>query len=150
MTDDVVEDLTRTLQASGPDEFPEGYYRSLAEAQVREDRIWLAGLLEGEGCFDLHRGKYPRIRLAMTDRDVVGRAATLLGAKVRLSLRQAPNAATWHAEVSGKKAARAMAEILPYMGARRSGKIATILGHASLAEGVSGGPGPRIVRPPAL
>lgn len=48
-----------------------------------DDTIWLAGLLEGEGTFDLHRGKYPRVRVGMTDRDVVGRAATLMDTRVR-------------------------------------------------------------------
>lgn len=114
------------------------------------DLYWLAGLLEGEGAFDLHRGKYPRIRLAMTDRDTVGRAATLLDGKVRLSLKPAPQQATWHVEISGTKAAAIMRLILPHMGARRSGKIATVLGHASLDGTRSGAPGPKITRPPAL
>lgn len=114
----------------------------------RDDLVWLAGLLEGEGTFDLHRGKYPRIRVGMSDRDVIGRAATLLGAKVRLSLRPKPQSAMWHAEISGAKAREVMELILPHMGARRSGKIATILGH-SLADG-RGAPGPKISRPPAL
>lgn len=118
-----------------------------------EDKIWLAGLLEGEGCFDLHRGKYPRVRVGMSDRDVVGRAATLFGSKVRLSLKPRPNSAMWHAEISGSKAERVMNEILPYMGARRSAKIAEILGWAHFPETVARGagtPGPRIVRPPAV
>lgn len=117
------------------------------------DLFWLAGLLEGEGCFDLHRGRYPRIRLGMTDRDVVGRAATLLGGRVRLTLRPAPVQATWHVEISGTKAAEMMRVILPYMGARRSAKIATILGHAHFPEKVvrsASTPGPKITRPPAL
>lgn len=116
----------------------------------RDDLMWLAGLLEGEGSFDLHRGRYPRIRLGMTDRDVVGRAATLMGGKVRLSLKPAPHKATWHTEVSGAKAVAIMRSILPFMGARRSAKIAEILGHATLRPGQSGAPGPRITRPPAL
>ena len=116
----------------------------------RDDLLWLAGLLEGEGTFDLHRGRYPRIRVGMTDRDVVGRAATLMGASVRLSLKPAPNAATWHAEVSGPRAVALMEDLLPLMGARRSSKIAAVLGHARLAPGVSGAPGPRISRPAAL
>lgn len=116
----------------------------------RDDLLWLAGLLEGEGSFDLHRGKYPRVRVGMSDRDVVGRAATLLGARVRLSLKPAPNAAMWHAEVSGAKAAEIMRQILPHMGARRSAKIAAILGHSTLGPTSSGAPGPRITRPPAL
>ena len=113
------------------------------------DTIWLAGLLEGEGAFDLHRGKYPRIRVGMTDRDVVGRAATLLGAKVRLSLRAAPAQATWHAEVSGTRATEIMRELLPHMGSRRSGKIATVLAHATLG-GKASAPGPVLTRPPGL
>lgn len=123
----------------------------------REDVIWLAGLLEGEGTFDLHRGKYARVRVAMTDRDVVGRAATLLGARVRLSLKPAPYQATWHAEVSGEKAVEVMQAVLPFMGSRRSGKIASILGAAALGqtvtprrETVTSKPGPQMVRPPAL
>lgn len=116
----------------------------------RDDLLWLAGLLEGEGSFDLHRGRYPRIRLGMTDRDVVGRAATLLGGRIRLSLKPRPNKATWHVEISGRKAVAVMVAILPFMGARRSARIAEILGHASLPEGSNGRPGPEIVRPPAL
>lgn len=120
---------------------------------THEDRVWLAGLLEGEGTFDLHRGKYPRIRVGMTDRDVVGRAATLLGSRVRCSLRPAPYAATWHAEVSGRRAAAVMAEILPYMGARRSSKIAEVLGRYAMPGTVARSasvPGPTLVRPPGL
>jgi hypothetical protein len=120
-----------------------------------DDILWLAGLLEGEGTFDAHRGKYPRIRLAMTDRDVVGRAASLMGTTLRLSLHPAPVKATWHSEVSGPRAAEIMREILPHMGARRSGKIAEVLGvvaFPALAAASKPGastPGPRVTRAPA-
>ncbi|QIG58506.1 HNH endonuclease [Arthrobacter phage DrSierra] len=119
----------------------------------RDDLLWLAGLLEGEGTFDAHRGKYPRIRLAMTDRDVVGRAASLMDSKIRLSLHPAPAQATWHTELSGEKAAAIMREILPFMGTRRSGKIANVLGVAHFRQravvdaGTGSTPGPRVVRP---
>jgi hypothetical protein len=116
----------------------------------RDDLLWLAGLCEGEAAFDLHRGKYPRIRVGMTDRDIVGRAATLLGARVRCSYRPAPAQATWHAEISGAQAASVMTQLLPYMGSRRSGKIATVLAHASLQPGQGSAPGPRLTRPPGL
>lgn len=115
----------------------------------REDAVWLAGLLEGEGTFDLHRRKYPRVRVGMSDRDVVGRAATLMGAQVRLSLKPYPNSAMFHAEVSGTKAVAVMEEVLPHMGARRSAKIATVLGWARLEASASGTPGPKISRPAA-
>lgn len=109
------------------------------------DVIWLAGLLEGEGTFDMHRGKYPRVRVGMTDRDVVGRAATLMGSNVTLRLHQAPAQATWHAEVSGPKAVAVMESVLPHMGARRSGNIATILGQSGKCVNK-----PKPTRPPGL
>ncbi|WGH21383.1 LAGLIDADG endonuclease [Arthrobacter phage Emotion] len=119
----------------------------------RDDLLWLAGLLEGEGSFDAHRGKYPRIRLAMTDRDIVGRAASLMDTKLRLSLHPAPNKATWHSEISGGRAAAIMREILPFMGARRSSKIAEILGTvafpADCAKNAST-PGPAVTRPAGI
>jgi len=120
---------------------------------TRDDVLWLAGLLEGEGTFDSHRGKYPRIRLAMTDRDIVGRAASLMDTKIRLSLHPAPAQPTWHAEVSGDRAAQIMGEILPFMGSRRSGKIASVLAtqhfrqKSAIAAGKGSTPGPRVVRP---
>ena len=109
------------------------------------DIVWLAGLLEGEGTFDMHRGKYPRVRVGMTDRDVVGRAATLMGSRVTLRLHDAPAQATWHAEVSGAKAVAVMEAVLPQMGARRSGAIATILGQSGKAT-----TRPKPQRPPGL
>lgn len=120
---------------------------------TREETIWLAGLLEGEGSFDAHRGKYPRIRLAMTDRDVVGRAASLMDTKLRLSLHPAPAQPTWHAEVSGARAAEIMREILPFMGTRRSGKIAAVLATQHFRQkdvqalGTGSAPGPKVSRP---
>lgn len=119
----------------------------------REDLIWLAGLLEGEGTFDLHRGRYPRIRLGMTDRDIVGRAATLMDSKIRLALHPAPMKPSWHAEISGERAAAIMRELLPFMGARRSQKIAEILGAVRFggdAPRSASAPGPAITRPAGI
>ncbi|MDG4801738.1 hypothetical protein [Micromonospora sp. WMMD980] len=118
----------------------------MIENAERDDIVWLAGLLEGEGAFDLHRDRYPRVRVAMTDRDVVGRAATLFGVSVRLKLNPPPNQATWHAEASGPKAEAVMRAILPHMGARRSQRIASILGHAPKTAKVT----VSIYRPPGL
>jgi hypothetical protein len=118
----------------------------------RDDLLWLAGLLEGEGTFDAHRGLYPRIRLAMTDRDVVGRAASLMDTKLRLSLHPAPAKPTWHSEISGVRAAAVMRLILPHMGARRSQKIAEVLGiaHYRSGEQTTSSPGPRVSRPAGI
>lgn len=101
----------------------------------REDVIWLAGLAEGEATFDLQARKYPRFRVAMTDRDVVGRVATLVGCSIRVTLQPAPNKPTWHAEIQGPGAVAVMEALLPHMGARRSSKIAEILSRHYLADG---------------
>lgn len=119
----------------------------------RDDLLWLAGILEGEGTFDLHRGRYPRVRLGMTDRDVVGRAASLMDTTIRLSLRAAPQKPSWHAEASGDRAASIMAAVLPHMGARRSQRIAEVL--AGAAEYQAKGdfrvkPGPAVTRPAGI
>jgi hypothetical protein len=115
------------------------------------DLVWLAGLLEGEGTFDLHRGKYPRIRVGMTDRDVVGRAATLMGSRIRMTISKV-HKTTFHAEVSGDRAADIMRALLPHMGARRSSKIGDILGGLAFRrEGLENRvsfPGPALTRPP--
>lgn len=117
----------------------------------RDDVLWLSGLLEGEGTFDAHRGKYPRVRLGMTDRDVVGRAASLMDASIRLTIRPAPLTSTWHTEVSGAKAAAIMREVLPFMGARRSGRIAEVLAtygrHTGALPERGYAPGPELTRP---
>lgn len=126
----------------------------IAEAD-REDIVWLAGLLEGEGCFDLQRNRYPRVRLAMVDRDVVGRAATLFGSSIRLTLKPKPASPIFHAEVQGPRAAEIMRAILPYMGARRSAKIAEILSREAFPGehhhfGAGRAYGLRLTRPPGL
>lgn len=118
----------------------------------RDDVVWLAGLLEGEGSFDLQRGRYPRVRLAMTDRDVVGRAATLFGSSIRLTLR-VPHKPTWHAEIQGERAVEVMRAVLPFMGARRSQRIAEVLSaHAfrNARSEVGAAYGRDLTRPPGL
>lgn len=120
---------------------------------TREDVIWLAGLCEGEASFDLQRGKYPRIRVGMTDRDTVGRVATLLGTSIRLTLKPAPNKPIWTAELQGERAAEIMRSLLPHMGARRSSKIAEILAATVVRKDPTwngGAIGLDLTRPPGI
>lgn len=120
----------------------------------RDDLLWLAGILEGEGTFDAHRGKYARIRVGMNDRDVVGRVASLMDTGLRLALHKAPAKPSWHSEVSGPRAAAIMREVLPFMGARRSAKIAEVLAITEFrsvrAVGKSSIPGPKVTRPAGI
>lgn len=49
-----------------------------------QDVIWLAGLLEGEGCFNIRPEKNNQVRVSieMTDRDIIKRAARLMGSNI--------------------------------------------------------------------
>jgi len=91
---------------------------------------WLAGLLEGEGWF---RGsgatRTPQIGVAMTDRDVIERAAALLGATVCDKKVPAPNKPQWSAVITGEQAVRWMFTLHAYMGLRRRAKIVEVLAY---------------------
>jgi len=90
-----------------------------------EETAWLAGLLEGEGCFV--QSRYPRIQLSMVDRDIVERAARMMEAGVREPRVRPPRLPQFLVSPSGARAVTAMKRILPHMGGRRSKKIASIL-----------------------
>lgn len=119
-----------------------------------DDVLWLAGLLEGEGTFDSHAHKYPRIRLEMVDRDIVGRAASLMDVPCHLALHPAPAQPTWTAELQGDRAAAIMREVLPFMGSRRSGRIAAVLAVHEFRNPANAGrkriPGPYVTRPAGI
>jgi hypothetical protein len=94
---------------------------------------WLAGLLEGEGTFHTsHTGSfYVRVTLEMTDEDVVRKAAQLMedapvsGPRIRKKgLGTKPYYST---SISGYKASRVMAAVLPFMGRRRAAKIRELI-----------------------
>ena len=93
------------------------------------DMAWLAGILEGEGCFDGNRNGDPRVRLEMTDKDVVERAHSLMGGrgKVRTVSRTLPHNTTYQISVSGGAAADLLEQIRPFMGSRRGTKIDALL-----------------------
>ena len=92
------------------------------------EAIYLAGLLEGEGCFDA-QGANPRVRVKMTDLDIIMRAANLMGSTY---YGDPGGLAKGHkmayvAQVTGHRAAHVMRSILPHMGIRRSGRIVDLL-----------------------
>lgn len=115
------------------------------------DLAWLAGLLEGEGCFMLTRlskeqlgtYRYPLIRLGMVDQDVIERAHSLTGFgtvshQYPPSHRARQVQPTWVWAVSRtKEALLLMRTLYPHMGARRREQIdavlSTTIGHQSLS-----------------
>lgn len=85
---------------------------------------WIAGLLEGEGCFQHRRNGDLLIQVVMTDGDIIGRLKTLLGFG---TLRQSrlPSGKIGFRWTSTHQANTAglMMTLLPLMGARRGDKI---------------------------
>jgi hypothetical protein len=98
---------------------------------------WVAGYLEGEGCFfwityqteKYGPYHYPRIACSSTDRDVLEQLAEYTGVgRVWGPQDRGPNKPIWHWTVSkGKEAAALMRALYPYMGQRRRAKIDEVL-----------------------
>ena len=94
------------------------------------DIAWFAGLLEGEGCFfNIQRAYAPRISLGMTDRDVVEKAAALVGnPSVYRRVTQHPkHKDQWWFMLTGHRAVGVMFTIYPFMGVRRRAKIREVV-----------------------
>lgn len=116
--------------------------------------VWLAGLLEGEGCFSLqhYRGgkrtskhyALPSIELGMNDRDVVLRAGLLLGGnqkKPRKRVQRPPHKPAFVWRVNGSRAVHVMKRLLPHMGSRRSKRIVGLVRAYERSTGPNGGRG---------
>jgi hypothetical protein len=101
------------------------------------DLAWLAGLLEGEGCFSMtvrtrYKTPYTQIvvALTMTDRDVLDRFVSIIGGheNVREFKDDRPNnSQAWCVHVTGYRAADLMRLVRPLMHARRAARIDQVL-----------------------
>ena len=102
---------------------------SLTEIEI----AYLAGLLEGEGCFqhEGNRGKL-RVNIGMVDRDIIERVHTLFKKDCpsappiihdRRSERYPRHSDQYIARVNGDQARHFMKLVLLYMGERRGAKI---------------------------
>ena len=85
------------------------------------DIAWLAGLLEGEGCFLVIRGKYPAIAVGMTDEDIIRRVAVMLKTEVSHSGNM------YTTQISGFCAIPWMMTLYTLLGKRRREKIAKMI-----------------------
>lgn len=99
---------------------------------TKTDLAWLAGLLEGEGCFSLVNTRHstPAVTLRMRDRDVVTRAHRLIGATGRVRPERSSNprhSTIWQFGIWGAAAIRLMRRLLPFMGKRRTAKIMALI-----------------------
>lgn len=108
---------------------------NLVRDVTRENLLWLAGLLEGEGSFIIHKRHptdpaptLPRIQLGMQDPDVVYRAAHIFGVAVTI-LKQRPgeNRPIYRCIISTAPAIGWMFMLFPFMGRRRKQQIKRVL-----------------------
>ncbi len=91
----------------------------------RADAAWLAGLIDGEGCLASPRGN-PRIRIKLSDWDVVLRAANLIDGTTHTEI-VTNRKPLLIAQVTGERAVTALNAVLPYLGARRTTKATSII-----------------------
>ena len=95
-------------------------------AITSRDVAWLAGLLEGEGCFFSRKNRpTPVIQLCMTDPDVVIRAAALLRCNrvIRCKNDTRGGKALYRTVLFGRDAVGWCMTLYPLMGVRRQQKI---------------------------
>ena len=99
---------------------------------------WLAGLLEGEGCFTTNTPgrtraqRTPLIAIGMTDGDIMTEVqltmAELGGRTVKRMSRRLPSGKrVYTLNLTGLPAVKVMCALLPYMGKRRGAKIRAII-----------------------
>jgi hypothetical protein len=92
----------------------------------RDQFLWLAGWLEGEGSFGLNRGVVPILQSSSLDRDVVRRGVTYtLCGNITVSGRFGKPFYAW--TVYGREAYAIMVAIYPLMGERRQKKIKKVI-----------------------
>ena len=98
-----------------------------------KDIAWVAGILEGEGCFRSNGpDECPRIILGMTDEDVMRKIHGLFGGSFRGPIetrtpKGMPAKAQYNITWNGKFAAGLMMTIFSFMGKRRRSKIKEVL-----------------------
>jgi hypothetical protein len=90
---------------------------------------WLAGLVEGEGSISSYGASKttPRLRIWMTDKDVIEKAANLMGAKIQYRVLRVNWKPQWGIEVGGHKALSWMFIIYKFMGIRRQEAIRNVV-----------------------
>lgn len=93
-----------------------------------KDIYWIAGILEGEGSFS-NESNSPRIRLKMTDRDIVNRARLILNSDVEIKTipETYPNKETYYITITGNIAVQWMYTLYPILGIRRRLRIKGIV-----------------------
>lgn len=107
------------------------------------DLAWLAGYLEGEGCFHIRsvRHRSPSIHACTVDKDVAEKVANLFGG-VNISTLRRPTVkgkTVYNVRLGGDKSIAMMQALRPHMGVRRSARIDEVLRLALSRPGYASG-----------
>jgi hypothetical protein len=146
--DSIVEQQVRDLQQQGAliveprkpiqrdrwDKASRTEIKEISQAEI----AWLAGLLEGEGCFMSvpSQRHYPLIVITMTDQDIMQRVADMFEVRLwevdpvkyqPLKLDGTPRKTQWKATIGGVRAAKWMRVVYPWMGERRRARIDEVI-----------------------
>ena len=96
------------------------------------DIAWLAGLLEGEGSFIVRPKNTPYISLKMNDKDIVERAANLMGTTINKKRNFYPTQVGidtgWCVQVYDREMmSELLPKMLPYFGERRTAQVTRLM-----------------------
>lgn len=97
------------------------------------DLLWLAGLLDGDGCFGFYPSTEngnptPSIHIQMVDQDTIERVASLFECDTSVNKsKKKTEQDTYRASIRSQKALSLMRLLLPYLSVRRQQKITTII-----------------------
>ena len=86
---------------------------------------WIAGIVEGEGCFGYW--KTPVIRVHMTDFDIIDRLSAYFKVNINRLDRKGNRKVSYSVSLYGKDAIGWMLTLWPLMGIRRRSKIEEVL-----------------------
>jgi len=92
----------------------------------KKDLFWLAGLFEGEGSFVKPapcEAKYPRLRITMTDFDIIQKVMSLFNVKYIHTRKDEKRRNRYVVSKGGKEAVEFMKQLRPLMGQRRQAQI---------------------------
>lgn len=96
-------------------------------SKTRDDIIWLADILEGEGYF-YFGDNCPIIGVGMCDKDIIERVAKMFKTKIYVGKPRSPlHNICYTVRVCGEKAVGIMLSIYSLMGQRRKAKIKEII-----------------------
>lgn len=93
-----------------------------------KDLYWLAGLLEGEGCFTCSKRGTSSIQIAMTDKDVMDRVHNLIGGHYGTYQGRPNEKVHYKVQLTRKSEVSSLgARLLPLMGSRRAEALERVI-----------------------